>query len=164
MFKLSRFIKNRKINRRGEVATEIKRQFAEEMDGIPVLALQWSELGPAGAPGHYCMVLDSEDHLRYITIENRAIAEQSKRHAPPDDDLMASQTSYPTKGMKKSMSEFLRKIDVGDISFISTNLTGALKDKRESYDIKLYGRLTKVRLAPPEAGDKGAESGPIASS
>jgi len=45
MFKLSTFIKNRKINRRGEVEKLIKSQFAEEMDGIPVSELEWAPDG-----------------------------------------------------------------------------------------------------------------------
>ena len=54
------------------------------------------------------------------------------------------------------MKEFLRKIDVGNISFISTDLTGALEGKdgkADSYDIKLYGRLTKVRLRRQLSGN-----------
>jgi len=83
------------------------------------------------------VILNSEDRLRYITIENRTIPSAGRS----EDD---------------AMKEFLRRIDVGNISFISTDLTRALESNAESYDIKLYGRLTEVALFDNEAQSRSS--------
>ena len=82
------------------------------------------------------MILNSEDHLRWITIEDRTI------HPRVVGNVEENKGDEEIEAMK----EFMQKIDVGNISFISTDLTHALDNNAESYDIKLYGRLTKVGL------------------
>ena len=105
------FTKNRQLNRLRMVKKEVQKQISEETNGMRAEEIT---LFQPGADGRYqkilhstkyegSIILDSEEGYRYLTIENRCL-NQNGRHQLNQGERL------------------LKKVNLGDVSFITTDL------------------------------------------
>jgi hypothetical protein len=81
------------------------------------------------------LIFDSDDTYKYLIIENKSL-----------DPIVASATTSSIR--KRQAENLIRKINIGEISFISTDLdqvtqfdfTNKMK-RQSSYTIRLFGQM-----------------------
>mmetsp|Transcript_5079 Transcript_5079/g.7690 ORF Transcript_5079/g.7690 Transcript_5079/m.7690 type:complete len:161 (+) Transcript_5079:888-1370(+) len=145
--KLNLFTRNRKLSRQAVITKEIQKQTSEECTGIAVESLSMEALNiftrqyerPINiSRGQGSLIFDSEDSYKFMILENKSL-----------DPQIGSATRFETSNKGQRQAEnLIRKINLGDVSFISTDLNPTTQfdfnnkiTKQPSYRIRLYGRL-----------------------